>query len=200
MRCNPMKNTLFMSFILMMLSACATSYTPAVDYNPEYNFDALQTYAIVDAFSVDDSQNKPLNRNLSDLDNDRVIKSLNATLTSKGLTQVAAQQADMLVKYLLVTQDKTKIRTYNTGVYNCWRCRGLHYPMHASTTQIDVKEYVEGTLIIDIVDPKINKSVWRSVVTKAVKGKVPVEERQAKVQELIDAMLATFKAPIVVEE
>lgn len=195
-----MKNTLFMSFILMMLSACATSYTPAVDYNPEYNFDALQTYAIVDAFAIDDSQNKPLNRNLSDLDNDRVIKSLNTTLTSKGLTQVAAEQADMLVKYLLVTQDKTKIRTYNTGVYNCWRCRGLHYPMHASTTQIDVKEYVEGTLIIDIVDPKINKSVWRSVVTKAVKGKVPVEERQAKVQELIDVMLATFKAPIVVEE
>ena len=52
MRCNPMKNTLFMSFILMMLSACATSYTPAVDYNPEYNFDALQTYAIVDAFEM----------------------------------------------------------------------------------------------------------------------------------------------------
>ncbi|WP_185962565.1 DUF4136 domain-containing protein [Thalassomonas sp. M1454] len=195
-----MKNNLLISVLLLVLSGCATTYDPAVDYNPEYNFDALQTYAIVDAFSVDDSQSKPLNRNLSDLDNDRVLKSLNTTLASKGMTPAPAEQADMLVKYLLVTQDKTKIRTYNSGIYNCWRCRGLHYPMHAPVTQVDVKQYVEGTLIIDIVDPAINKSVWRSVVSKAVKGKVPVEERQAKVQELIDAMMASFKAPLVVEE
>ncbi len=190
-------SVLKIAVLVMFLTACATGPKPAVDYNPEYNFDQLQTFAIVDAVTVDQNGTKIIDRNISDIDNDRVSKSITLALQAKGMTEIAQPYADMLVKYLIVTKDKTKIRTYNSGIYNCWHCRGYHYPFHASATQISVKDYVEGTLIIDFIDPLQNKSVWRSVVSQAVKNDIAVEQRQANVQHLVNLMLATFKAPVV---
>ncbi|OUS27169.1 hypothetical protein A9Q98_10015 [Thalassotalea sp. 42_200_T64] len=184
------------ALIIFLLSSCATTYNPDVDYNPEYNFTQLQTFAVLDRFQADQSGGKSLNRTISGLDNERVIKAITTNLQQKGMAIAEMNDADMQVSFQLVTKDKTRLTTYNTGVYQCWRCRGV-YGIHAPVTQVDVREYVEGTLIIDFVDPKLGKSVWRSVITKAITSyKVPVDEKQKKIQQLINAMLASFKAPV----
>ncbi|MEW6997037.1 DUF4136 domain-containing protein [Colwelliaceae bacterium BS250] len=190
-----MSKSLFKSIALVfLLASCASGYQPAVDYNPEYNFSSLKTFAVIET-KLEDSQTKSLNSNISDLDNDRIIKSLKVNLLNKGMVEAEQTNADMLVRYQLVSKDKIRLRTYNSGLYNCWRCRGI-YGANYQQTQVDVKQYVEGTLIIDLVDPKLQKSVWRSVVTDTLKNKeIPVEEKQAKIQDLIDQMLASFKTP-----
>ena len=185
--------------LLFLLSGCATSYNPDIDYNPEYNFNQLQTFVVLDDFEANQEASKKLNRNLSSLDNDRLIKAITNTLKQKGMVEADKANADMQVRFQLVTKDKTQLRTYNTGFYQCWRCRG-HYGYGGITPvqQVEIKDYVEGTIIIDFVDPTEGKSVWRSVVSKAIKKtKIPVEEKQAKIQELVNAMLASFKAPAV---
>ncbi|NMP15275.1 DUF4136 domain-containing protein [Thalassotalea sp. Y01] len=179
-----------------MMVACATSYKPDIDYNPEYDFSTVSTFAVIDPFKADQTQSKPLNRQLSSLDNDRIIKAIAVALRNKGMAEVDADVADTLVRFQVATKDKTEIRTYNTGVYNCWRCRGIYsYPYPVQ--EVQVKDYTEGTLIIDMIDPKTQKSVWRSVVSKAVKKNVPVNEKQAKIQELVNAMLVNYKASLV---
>ncbi|WOH38448.1 DUF4136 domain-containing protein [Thalassotalea fonticola] len=186
--------------LLLLLSGCATSYNPDIDYNPEYNFAQLQTFVVLDDFEANQQASKKLNRNLSSLDNDRLIKAISNTLKQKGMAEVDKADADMQVRFQLVTKDKTQLRTYNTGFYQCWRCRGFYSYPHHTGTQVEIKDYVEGTIIIDFVDPAEGKSVWRSVVSKAIKKtKIPVEEKQAKIQELVNAMLASFKAPIVAQ-
>lgn len=186
--------------LLMLLSGCATTYNPDIDYNPEYNFSQLQSFVVLDNFEANQQASKKLNRNLSSLDNDRLIKAISNTLKQKGMVETEITDADMQVRFQLVTKDKTQLRTYNSGFYQCWRCRGFYGPV-TPVQHVEVKDYVEGTIIIDFVDPTEGKSVWRSVVSKAIKKtKTPVEEKQAKIQELVNAMLASFKAPVVAEQ
>ena len=184
--------------LLFLLSGCATSYNPDIDYNPEYNFNQLQTFIVLDDFEANQQASKTLNRNLSSLDNDRLIKAISNTLKQKGMAEVDIADADMQVRFQLVTKDKTKLTSYNTGYYQCWRCRGYYgYGAVGPVQHVEIKDYVEGTIIIDFVDPAQGKSVWRSVVSKAIKkSKIPVEEKQAKIQELVNAMLVSFKAPV----
>lgn len=186
--------------LLLLLSGCATSYNPDIDYNPEYNFSQLQTFVVLNDFEANQQASKKLNRNLSSLDNDRLIKAISNTLKQKGMVEADKADADMQVRFQLVTKDKTQLRTYNTGFYQCWRCRGYYGYPHHTVQQVEIKDYVEGTIIIDFVDPVEGKSVWRSVVSKAIsKTKIPVAEKQAKIQELVNAMLASFKAPAVAQ-
>ncbi|KGJ98384.1 DUF4136 domain-containing protein [Thalassotalea sp. ND16A] len=191
MNYSDLKSALF----ILLLSSCATTYYPDVDFNPEYNFSQLQTFVVFDSYPADQSASKTLNRTISDLDNERVIKAITSNLQQKGMTTAEVDNADMQVRFQLVTKDRTRLTTYNSGYYQCWRCRGA-YGMPAPITEVDIREYVEGTMIIDFVDPKLGKSVWRSVVTKALPSKVPVDEKQEKTQQLINAMLASFKAPV----
>lgn len=183
--------TLFLSVFL--LSGCATTYKTNIDYKQGYNFNQIKTFYIHNSYATEDATKEKVNRFVSDLDNDRLISAINANLQGKGLLATTVEEADIVVKYLVTSKDKTRIRSFNTGFNSCWHCRGF-YGAHGSS-DINVKQYVEGTIIIDLVDPKLNKSVWRSVVSSAIKNKTTVAEKQIEMQQAVDAMLADFKKP-----
>ncbi|TLU66226.1 DUF4136 domain-containing protein [Thalassotalea litorea] len=193
-----MKRLLVVSLVVL-LSACASSYKPEIDYNPEYNFSQIKSFTVLDAMQATKEDNQAFNMHLSDLDNDRIIRAININLENKGLAAQSTEQADIQVRYQVVTKDKTRIRSYNTSFYSCWSCGPYYggYNYGAPVNQVDVQDYVEGTLIIDMIDPKLKKSIWRSQVSEAVKDNIPVEEKQARIQELVDAMLASFQSPSV---
>lgn len=191
---------LFLVGLVVLLSACASSYKPDIDYNPEYNFSGIQSFVVLDAMEpMNEVDNQQFNVHLSDLDNDRIIRAINVNLENKGLSSQPVENADIQVRYQVVTKDKTRIRSYNTSFYSCWSCGPYYggYNYGGPVNDIDVKQYVEGTLIIDMIDPKLKKSVWRSQVSEAVKENIPVEEKQARIQELVDAMLASFQSTAV---
>jgi hypothetical protein len=74
-------------------------------------------------------------------------------------------QADMYLVWHLVTQEKTDVRSYNSAsYYNCWRCG-------PSSPNISVRQYTEGTFIVDMVDPVRNQSVWRSTIQSRLKSR-----------------------------
>ncbi|WP_169303121.1 DUF4136 domain-containing protein [Thalassotalea mangrovi] len=183
--------------LLAILSGCASGYKPDIDYNPEYNFSNINSFVVLDAMQpINEQENQAFNVHLSDLDNDRIIKAISINLQNKGLTSTSMEQADIQVRYQVVTKDKTRIRSYNTSFYSCWSCGPYYggYNYGGPVNQVDVKEYVEGTLIIDLIDPQLKKSIWRSQVSQAVKENIPVAEKQARIQELVDAMLASFQS------
>ncbi|WP_371372255.1 DUF4136 domain-containing protein [Thalassotalea aquiviva] len=178
--------------LFVFVTGCSTTYNPEVDFNPEYNFNAVQSYHIL-ATSKTDPTTDNLNKHVSDLDHQRLVKAIDHALERKSMVGVdKKEEADVWVKYLITSKDKTQVRTYNTGFYNCWHCRGT-FGFH--TTDIDVRNYVEGTVIIDFIDPKSNRSIWRAVESKPVKKNISVNEKQAKIQLMVDAMLASFKSP-----
>ena len=127
--------------------------------------------------------------------------ALENALQAKGFVWVEdASQADLLVSWHLVTQDKTDVRTYQTpsmgvgygryggynrySMYNCWGC--------GSQTEVSVQNYTEGTFIVDMIDPKLKKSVWRSVIQSKLKEK---QLEQVQANTVAAAMFASFPPP-----
>jgi hypothetical protein len=121
---------------------------------------------------------------MSDMQINRIDLALERALQLKGLEIVEdPNQADALISWHLVTEEKTKVRTYDTGpsygggygrygsynrraAYHCWNCG----------TDVRVTQYTQGTFIVDIIDPQQRESVWRSVTQSRLKGEMGQEQ------------------------
>jgi hypothetical protein len=180
-----------------LVTACVSGPpTPTIDYKADYDFKAVKKIA----FYAESGQvlgDNPLK--ISDIQHDRIDDALSFALRNKGYEIVEdASKADMLVSWSLFTQNKTSVQTWNTpGVgyagyygrynryagYNCWSCVG-------NQTEVTVSNYTEGTFIVDMIDPRLKKSVWRSVIQSRMKGNH--SEDQDKYNETATAIFASF--------
>jgi hypothetical protein len=176
----------------LLLAACASGPpTPTVDYKSDYNFAAVKKVAFYRTSGQVIGDN-PLQ--LSDIQRDRIDQALVFALRNKGLQIVDnPADADMLLSWHLVTQEKTDIRTWETpayygrynrySAYNCWNC--------ASTrTEVSVHNYTQGTFIVDMIDPGLRKSVWRAVIQSRLRKEPSTD--QARYNESATAIFASF--------
>ncbi len=181
---------------LALLAACAsTPPAPTIDYKPDYDFGKVRKMAFYDE-SGQVSGDNPMQ--LSDMQIDRIDEALAFVLQGRGMTIVDdPAEADLLISWHLVTQNKTDVRTYETpaygagygrygrynrySMYSCWNC---------TNTEVRVRNYTEGTFIIDMIDPELKKSVWRSVTQSKLKGE-PKESRENHI-EAANRLLGTF--------
>lgn len=180
-----------------LLMACASSPPkPTVDYKSDYNFSTVKKVA----FYRDSGQvigENPLQ--LSDIQRDRIDEALSYALRNKGLQMVDdASEADLLLSWHLVTQEKTDVRTWETptmgyggyygrynrySAYNCWSCA-------PTRTEVSVHNYTQGTFIVDLIDPGMRKSVWRAIIQSRLK-KEPSND-QAQYNESATAIFLSF--------
>ena len=184
-------------FIGLVLAACASSPPkPTVDYKADYDFRAVKKIAFYDESGQVTGDN-PLQ--LSDMQRDRIDEALSYALTNRGLEIVKdAAQADLLLSWNLVTQQMTSVQTWNTPAmgygayygrynrysgYSCWSCM----PMQS---EVSVQNYTQGTFIVDMIDPRLHKSVWRSVIQSRLKGNQ--SEDQDKYNETATVIFASF--------
>jgi hypothetical protein len=141
----------------MAINACSTPLSATVDHDPNFDFTRVRTIAI-----------QPIDRTvvstvvISDMQVARINEAFTEELSRRGYQVVQDNaRADMLMTWHLVTQERTDARTYNTmsARYSaCWHCGP------ATTTDVRVTQYTQGTLIVDLIDPMRLQSVWRSTV------------------------------------
>jgi len=161
--------------ILALIAACATTPpAPVVDFKPGYDFGAVRKIAFYDQSGLV-TGNHPVP--ISDMTRDRIDSALEQALRAKGfeiLERKDAGQAQLLISWTLITDDKTEVRTYETpgfgvgfgrynrySMYNCWGC---------AQTEVSVRNYTEGTFIVDMIDPKLQRSVWRGSIQSRLKS------------------------------
>jgi len=196
-------HTLLPMTVLVLLAACAGSPPkPEVDFKSDYNFGAVRKIAFYDESGMV-SGNNPIP--LSDMERERIDSALEQALRNKGynfLNEKDASQAQLLVSWTLVTNDKTDVRTYDSptmgmgvgygryggynrySMYNCWGC---------TQQEVSVKNYTEGTFIVDMIDPKLKKSVWRGLIQSRLKGQL--QQDQDKYNAVADMIFASFPPP-----
>jgi hypothetical protein len=179
----------------LTLGACSGSPPkPTVDFKQDYQFASARKIAFYkDSGHV--SGDNPLQ--ISDMQRNRVNEALQQALEKRGYQFVAtASEADLLMSWHLATQDKTDVRTYSTPTYagaygpynryaryNCWSCM-------APQTDVSVRNYTEGTFIVDMIDPELGQSVWRGVIQSKLKDEPTTE--QEKFNAAADAIFASF--------
>ena len=189
------------SLVLVLVTGCASSPPePTIDFKSDYNFRNIKTVALLpQSGSVSGDSPRAL---LSDMVVGRIDDGIANAMRNKGLQVVDdAARADALIHWHLVAQEKTDIRTYNTGptyggyyggyrgynraaFYNCWNCG----------TDVRVRQYTQGTFIVDIIDPKLKQSVFRSVIQSRLKGKQPSRD-QADYDAAAANILKDFPPP-----
>ena len=184
--------------ITALLAGCAASPPqPSVDYKSDYDFRQIRTIAFLPQ-SGSAAGSATGAAYVSDMVVNRIDLGLERALQTKGFKIVDdPKQADAWITWHLVTQEKTDIRTYNTGpsyggyyggyrgynryaAYNCWNCG----------TDVRVRQYTQGTYIVDIIDPKMKQSVWRAVIQSKLKGEP--SRVQADYDEAGGRVLAAF--------
>lgn len=172
--------------LLVLCGACA-SIRVNTDYNPAYDFTQLKTYSWLDTGTAPSSDARINN----DIVVARVRAAVEKSLAAKGYTRVDGATADFQVSWLGAINKKLRIDTidhfYSPYGYGAL-ARDPYWGGGMRTTT--AREYEEGTLIIDILDPVHHTLVWRSAGTDRLEG----SNDPAKANQDMDDAVATIMA------
>ncbi|MGH2569682.1 MAG: DUF4136 domain-containing protein [bacterium] len=161
---------------------CAPSISVKEDFDVEADFAALHTYDWVHVpTDAAGSVQAALARN-SLLDK-RIKASVNGELSKKGYTE-NAESPDFLVLYHTGAESKVDVTDWGYG-----------YGRYYGGGGIDVYQYTEGTLILDIIDAKSKQLVWRGMAQGTIDPDSPPERREQRLNEAVMRMLANFPPP-----
>jgi hypothetical protein len=166
---------------LALVTGCS-SVNIKHDYDNEANFAALKTYAWMAApTNANGSVQAALQRN-SLLDK-RIKESADRQLAAKGYT-TDANNPDFLVLYHVGAEDKINVTDwgYGYGRYGRWYGgRG-----------VEVSQYKEGTLILDVIEAKSKQLVWRGFAAGTLNPNASPETRKKRLDEVMTKILAEF--------
>jgi hypothetical protein len=177
---NPVFVLLFMCFTV----SCATIYDVQYDYDKQANFESLKTYdwmtvpekADIDSFAVE-----------------RVKKAVNTELQARGLI-MTSNNPDFLIAEHLGKKDKVQVTKlgYDYNPYGgYWEGysgpRGGYWGPRTSTY-----EYEEGSLILDFVDGKSKKMIWRGAAKAEINTANTPEKREKLINETVQEILKHF--------
>ena len=169
-------------FLLSLVTACATPLEATMDFDSGFDFTKVQKLAIqpVDREDLSSLQ-------ISDMQEARIDRALADELQRKGFEIVSDNsQADLYMIWHLVTEERTDVRSYNSmSYYNCWRCG-------PTVSDVSVRQFTEGTLIVDMIDPSRNQSVWRATIQSKLSSKPDPEKGEAKRIEAAAALFSEF--------
>lgn len=163
-------NLFIILLIGIVLNACS-SIKVTSDYESGTDFSKYKTFAFYKT-GIDKAP-------ISDIDKRRIMKSIEAELTTKGL--VKSDNPDILVS--IFTKSREKVDIYESG----WT--PYYYNPYQRTT---VTKYTEGTLFIDIIDSNGKKLLWQGVGSGALTKSQKVEKREANIQLFVQEILKKF--------
>lgn len=167
--------------LVLVVTACASTPTAVMDYDRSFDFTPVRNIAI-----------QPINRMgagsvvISDMQVDRINQALTDELGRRGYQVVADNaQADMLLTWHLITQERMDVRSYNTSSrYNCWNC--------SSTSDVRITQSTQGTFIVDLIDPQSLRSVWRSTWQSRLRDQPDPERAEENRRAAATAIFAQF--------
>ena len=167
-------------FILAALAGGCVAPNIGYDYDRSANFSRYHTYAWVSS-----GQEATRDRRLdSSLVNSRIRTAVDAQLRAKGYLASLDGRPDFFVTYRAGMKDMMKGAA--TQRYIGDRAHGTF------TTVSDIQPYNEGTLVIDVVDANTQQLVWQAFVKAELDQSLSPEERDARVNAAVRAMLAHF--------
>jgi len=165
-----------LSFVFLLISGCSP-FTIKQDYDRDADFSKYKTYR----WSVAQTDKKDPVTN-STLLAKRIKSAVDRKLASQGYVR-REENPDMLLAYHIKTKEKYNVHDYGFG----WR-PGYWWGGYGGRN-VDVYNYTEGTLIIDVVDRQEKQIVWRGWAV-GVTGRP--SESQQRIDRAVEGILKTF--------
>ena len=166
-----MRKLLFIaSALALMLTGCASGPTITVNSAPGTDLSSFQTFNFMQPLGTDRSNGArtPMSTML--------VNSVSRELTSRGLRQ--SDTPDLLVDFFVTTEDRVDVRTTSSGMHSMHRS---HWNRGCCSTwptyQTTVRQYTEGTLLIDFIDPGKNAMVAEGAAQSRISSNVVTQQQ-----------------------
>src|ERR1043166_8849576 len=167
-----------------VLNGCSSSgVNVTTDYDHSAHFGKYKTYTLA---------SPSRGQTMSPTSEAALRDALRTELATKGITEAPGKKADLDVVRHVFVQEKVSVQQYTDWGYGYgggWPYGYGHYGMWggAPVSYADVSTYHEGTMILDFVDARTKKLVFRGVGNALVGG---TESNAAKIREGVAKMVA----------
>ena len=171
-------NALFVLFFIGFTISCASIYGVQHDYDKQVNFANLKTYGWMPI---------PDKANIDSLSVQRVKNAVNAEMKAKGL-MMTSDNPDFLIAEHLGKKDKVQVTDWGYG----YGPHGGYWGGYWGPQGVDTYQYEEGSLILDFVDAKSKKMIWRGVAKAQIDSADTPEKREKLINEAVNEILKNY--------
>jgi hypothetical protein len=170
---------------LVGLAVGCSSYSVNQDYDKDADFTSYKTYAWIQQPTTAVGDAKTAQRVNTLLDK-RIRSAVDAQLTAKGMTLLDSDDADLFIAYHTGIQDKVNVTDW-----------GYSYPTryggwYGGSSNVDVTQYEEGTLIVDLIDVASKQLVWRGTATGALASNPTPEQVEKNLNTVVTKMFKDY--------
>jgi len=165
---------------LALLSACASGPDISRDINPNAAFATYKTFGYFSPLATDRA-------GYESVFTSRLKEATRRMMESKGYVYSEANP-DLLLNFFANVQEKQELRSVPTMGYYGYR-RGYYAGYGA--TAVETVTYKEGTLSIDLVEPKRKLLVWQATAEGSVS-----DEARKNPGPAIDAVVTELMTPL----
>lgn len=182
----------FTVVLTTLLGACASAPV-STDYDPDYPFAQVRTFAWLETGALEQAPGEGRN----DLMRDRLHTAIEEQMKAKGLTKAdSTAQADVLLTFHMGIEEKVEVYDFHDhfGYYPCFskHCSGYAYYPHGIHHDRWETEYQEGRLVIDMVAADTKKLVWRGVSERRIPWLETPEERRLFIVDVVGSVLQHY--------
>ena len=168
-------------FVLAFLAGCSP-ITATYDIDDKIDFSKFKTYNFSE-------EAKKLD--LQELDRERILNAIDREMTARGFTK--NDKPDALIDVFVRLEEKKRATAtspaYGFGGYGAV---AYGYGGGFSATNIDVYEYVEGTLFVNFIDLGIEKIVWQGRATKTLDKNASGEKKEKNINLGVQKIYTKF--------
>lgn len=161
---------------LGLIYSCSPTVKVTTDYDHSANFNEYRTFAVYDL--------KAQQGQINQLNVDRVTNAIRAEMIAKGFTE--SSNPDLKVNAISILKNKTQVTADSNfygygGMYRPYGYWGGGGMMGGATTTFNTYDYVDGSLVIDIVSTKTQKLLWQGI------GNAQIDSRPDNPEEFINS-------------
>lgn len=154
---------------LVFVAGCS-GISVSTDYDPGVDFASFSTYNWM-------KETTKGTYNSEGLVDDRIKEAVDTELTAKGFKKVASDP-QLLAVYHVGAQSEVEVDDWG---YGFWGAGG-----------VSAYTYEEGTLIVDLVDAKTMKLVWRGTAEGALPQNPSASEQTEGIDSAVEQMFAKY--------
>jgi hypothetical protein len=171
--------------VLVVVCGCAPMNI-RVAHVPSAHFPATGSYAWVP--NMDPPGPTGIDVHQLDVDfislDTRVQRAVDSELAAKGYKLGGPQTPNFLITYRVASKQRS---TWGLGPDLIWVYGG-----DGLRLQQDSLEYTEGTLILNIMDPKTRRVLWHASAESNIDVSVSTDEKDARIGQAVRRMLQQF--------
>ena len=181
------RTTLILTVIFISISIHAQKVV--YDMDKSVDFSQFKTFEFLGW--QDDTGNL-----LNDMDKKRLQTSFTSEFDARKLERTDGE-ADMAISiYVVVSQEKsvTAYTNFHTNTGYRYR-RSWGWSSGYATTSYSEKDYLEGTIVVDVFDGESKELIWQGVVSGTIKAKP--EKREKSIPKVVAKLMKKFPVEVV---